>query len=277
MDLRERLQSLRHVALDLDGTLYEDGVPFGCTPGFLERLRALDIGRSFLTNNSSRSTARYVRLLRELEIDAEPEDICSSTHATLAWMAKELPNARRLFVLGTRSLADEFAECGFTLAGEDPGDPPDAVVVGYDTGLTFDRLCRAAYWIAEGKAWIATHPDRVCPTSRPTVLVDCGAICAALVAATGREPAAVPGKPNPWMLEGLLERRELPPTAMAMVGDRLYTDMAMARAAGVLSVLVLSGETQEQDIPTDDSRPDVVVRDVGELGELLLEARGART
>ena len=116
-------------------------------------------------------------------------------------------------------------------------------VVGFDTELTFARLCRAAYWISKGKPFIATHPDRICPTDQPTVLVDCGAICAALEQAAGRGPDVVLGKPDPCMLRGILSRHALAPEQLAMVGDRLYTDMAMARRAGALGVLVLTGET----------------------------------
>jgi NagD protein len=82
----------------------------------------------------------------------------------------------------------ELSEAGFSLCVDDPGDEPDAVVVGFDTALVFQRLCRAAYWIQNDKPFIATHPDRVCPTDQPTVLVDCGSICAALEKATDGVP-----------------------------------------------------------------------------------------
>src|SRR5207302_5346002 len=104
--------------------------------------------------------------------------------------------------------------------------------VGFDTTLVFSRLCRAAYWIKQGKPFIATHPDLVCPTDYPTVLVDCGSVCAALEKAAGRSPNAVLGKPDPGMIAGILERHNLAPAELAMAGDRLYTDMEMARLAG---------------------------------------------
>jgi ribonucleotide monophosphatase NagD (HAD superfamily) len=83
---------------------------------------------------------------------------------------------RRLFVLGTVSMSRELEEAGFGLTSESATDEPDAMLVGFDTELTFSRLCRAAYWIKQGKSFIATHPDRVCPTDQPTMLVDCGSI-----------------------------------------------------------------------------------------------------
>jgi len=109
----------------------------------------------------------------------------------------------------------------------------------------------------------------VCPTDRPTVLVDCGAICAALEAATGRVPTAVLGKPDPAMLRGILHQQGLEPGQLAMVGDRLYTDLEMARRAGVLGVLVLTGETTGDELAKGRFAPDLVVPSLLEFGHLL--------
>jgi len=153
-------------------------------------------------------------------------------------------------------------------------DDPEMVVVGYDPALTHERLSRAAWWIAQGRAFIATNPDRVCPTDRPTRLVDCGSICACLEAATGRRPEAVPGKPDPRMLKGLLARHGLAPAELAVVGDRLYTDMAMARAADALGVLVLSGEATAEEALKTAAQPNLIVPTLAEFGTLLKQALG---
>ena len=139
--------------------------------------------------------------------------------------------------------------------------------------LVYPRLCRAAYWIKQGKPFLATHPDRICPTDQPTVLVDCGAICAALEQAAGRAPDVVLGKPDPCMLRGLLHRHALTPDQLALVGDRLYTDMAMARRAGALGVLVLTGETTAKAAAQADPPPDLIVSSLEEFGARLREAR----
>ncbi len=123
--------------------------------------------------------------------------------------------------------------------------------------------------------YVATHPDRVCPTDRRIVLPDCGAICSLLTTATGRPPDAVPGKPNPMMLEAVFSQYNLAPAEVALVGDRLYTDIRMAKAAGAVSVLTLTGETKRRDVegcPSTD-RPDMVVADLGEFGHVLERAR----
>ena len=272
MSCIDRLKQIRHVAIDLDGTIYRGGTVFPESGPFLNLLARLDIGHSFVTNNCSRSTNRYVAHLRDLGIRADAAEIYTSTHATIEYLRREMPDVRRLFVLGTSEMQEEIAEGDYTLCADDPEDEPDAVVVGFDMGLTYHRLCRAAYWINEEKPFIATHPDRVCPTNLPTVLVDCGAICAALECATGRKPLAIPGKPDRKMLDGLLERHAIGACQLAMIGDRLYTDMAMARASGALGVLVLTGETTA-DQAGNSPLPDVVVKDLHELGQLLSQAK----
>jgi NagD protein len=101
------------------------------------------------------------------------------------------------------------------------------------------------------------------------VLVDCGSICAAIEKATGRQPDVTLGKPKPEMLDGILHANGLQPHEVAMVGDRIYTDMLMARLANVFSVLVLSGEATYEDVQQADPPPDMTVRHIGQLGELL--------
>jgi NagD protein len=143
------------------------------------------------------------------------------------------------------------------------------VVVGFDKTLTYPRLCRAAWWIKQGKPYFATNPDRVCPTDEPTVLVDCGSITAALATATGCAPRAVLGKPDPAMLQGILQQHALKPENLAMVGDRLYTDMEMAHRTGALGVLVLTGEATANEAARHRPKPGLILPTLAELGELL--------
>ena len=268
-----RLREIRHVALDMDGTIYRGGTLFPFTNPFLAQLTALGIGYSFLTNNSSKSTADYVKHLDKIGISATTEQVYTSTQASIEFLRECMPAVRRLFVLGTTSMITEVELAGFEATTDTPTDEPDAVLVGFDTGLTYARLCRAAYWIKQGKPFLASHPDYVCPTDEPTVLVDCGAICAALREAAGRAPDAVLGKPDPRMLHGLSRRLSLAPENLAMVGDRLYTDIEMARRAGALGVLVLTGEATLADVARHPSPVDLVAADLEELGCLLAEAQ----
>lgn len=282
MTLSERLRNIKHLALDLDGTLYLGGRLFPFTLEFIHRITAMGIGHTFFTNNSSVATTGYVEKLRRLGIAADASNIYSSTTATIDYLRASRPELRRLFVLGTPALRQEFAEAGFDLhepiGQPDPAEiEPDGVVVGFDTTLDYKRLCCAAWWIARGKPFLATHPDAVCPTDQPTVLPDCGAICKLLAHATGREPDAVLGKPSPQMLYGAMARVGVNPHEVAVVGDRLYTDVALAQAAGAVSVLVLTGETTRQQASAAIRPPDLILENVLELAELLAGARGSKT
>jgi HAD superfamily hydrolase (TIGR01450 family) len=258
------LAAIRHVVLDLDGTLYRGSRLFDATLPFLSQLKAWKLGVTFLTNNTSRSKADYVQKLAAFGISVSEADIYTPADSTLAYLQAQLAAVKSIGVLGTPSLCRQFEQAGYHVTW----DQPQAVIVGFDTTLTYERLCQAAYWIARGLPFIATHPDLVCPTDEPTVLVDCGALCACLTAATGRSPLVL-GKPDPGILLNLCERHGLTPRQLAMVGDRIYTDMAMAQRAGAIAVLVLSGEATADDAKAMPQPVDLVVADVGEFARRL--------
>jgi HAD superfamily hydrolase (TIGR01450 family) len=271
--MNQRLRAVRHVALDMDGTIYSGSTLFDATTPFLGLLKELGIGYTFLTNNPSKSVTDYLEHLRQIGIAATEAQLYTSTQATIEYLREEWPQVKRVFALGTPSMCEEFVAARFSLLPDSPDAEPDAVVVGFDMNLTYSRLCRAAWWISKGKPYFATNPDRVCPTDQPTVLVDCGSICAALQAATGRSPVAVLGKPDPAMIRGILHHHSLQPQNLAMVGDRLYTDIAMARRAGALGVLVLTGETTACEVAEYSPAPDLVVAGLAEFGERLRAAK----
>ncbi|MDE6153395.1 MAG: HAD-IIA family hydrolase, partial [Muribaculaceae bacterium] len=246
---------IKHVALDMDGTIYLGSRLFPWTIPFLEQLREAGITYSFLTNNPTRSVDDYVAKLRTLGIDAAPDEIYTTAVATIDYIKINHPEARRLFVLGTPSMIAEFEAAGFEMAADDPADRPDLLVVAFDMTLTYPRLCRAAWWASQGIPYIATNPDRVCPTDKDVVLVDCGSMTECIYHATGRRPDIVIGKPNPDMLRCIMAKRGLQPDEVAMCGDRIYTDVATARNAGALGVLVLSGETTLETAMSSDPVP----------------------
>ena len=268
-----QLQRIRHVVMDMDGTIYRGATLFEWTLPWLDFLRARDIGFTFLTNNSSKSRQVYLDKLAGMGIAVAPEQMYTSTWNTIDVLRRDYPGCQRLYLLGTPSLQAEMAAAGFV--HDDVA--PEVVVVGFDTDLTYARLCRTAYWIARGLPYIATHPDVICPTDEATVLVDCGAVCACLAAATLRSPDRVLGKPNPEMLWTIAERHGLQSDEVLMIGDRLQTDILLAVRAGALSCKVAN--PQEDGVyGTDlDVTPDLVVEHLGELHARLAEALAAPT
>lgn len=284
LEMREKLSRIKHLALDMDGTIYMGSTLFPYTLKFLSDMKEAGIGYSFLTNNPSRSVADYLKKLEGLGIQADEGNMYTTSLAAIDYIKTHYPSAKRLFMLGTPSMVSQFEKAGFEACADDPDDVPDVLVVAFDMTLEYSRLCRAAWWASQGVPYVATNPDRVCPTDQRTVLVDCGSLCRCIEHATGRRPDITLGKPDPNMLKGILDRHGLQPEEIAMVGDRIYTDTAMAHNAGAFGVLVLSGETTletaeavAEDVRTNPAPeffpPDLICRDIKELGELLLMAR----
>lgn len=271
--LLERLSHIRHVALDMDGTIYMGQSLFDYTRPFLARLREMGVTYSFLTNNPSTSIADYLTKLAGMGIEATEEEMYTTALATIDYIRTHYPEARRLYILGTPSMTAEFERAGFSATANSADDRPDAVVVAFDKTLEYSRLCRAAYWVQQGLPYVATNPDRVCPTDQPTVLVDCGSICKCIEHATGRQPDIVLGKPDPNMLTGVQSRYGVEADEVAMVGDRIYTDIEMAFNAGAMGVLVLSGETTLEVADEAPRQPDLIAENISVLGELLARSR----
>lgn len=271
--LMEKCSKIKHVALDMDGTIYMGSTLFDFTIPFLNTLTANGIGYSFLTNNPTKSQEDYLKKLEKLGIHATKDEMYTTAIATIDYIKVHFPNARRLFILGTPSMIAEFERAGFVSVADDPAERPDVLVVAFDMTLQYSRLCRAAWWAKQGVPYIATNPDKVCPTDQEVVLVDCGSICRCIEYATYRRPDIVIGKPNPDMLDGIKNRYGLDASEIAMCGDRIYTDVAMAHNAGALGVLVLSGETTLETALSSDPQPDITALNIAEFAELLLESK----
>ncbi len=261
--LVQRLQSLRHVVLDMDGTIYCGNKLFDTTIPFFDILSSLDITYSFLTNNSSKSARDYLNKLSALGIKTKYTSLYTSTLFTADFLKQNFPDIKKLFILGTESMKLELCTLGFDIVNT----VPDAVIVGYDTELTYDKLCKTAYWISNGATFMSTHPDRFCPTNSPEYLaIDCGWITEFLIQITGKA-ATVLGKPHKDMMVYALKRQGVLPGEAAMAGDRYNTDMKMAIDAGALSVLIQKEKTGE--LPT----PDITVSHLLEFGGIIKKAK----
>lgn len=271
--MRERLRAIKHVALDMDGTIYLGSTTFPYTVPFLEKLDRMGISYSFLTNNPTKSIDAYLDNLRKRGVPCNEDQMYSTALATVDYIKTHFPQAKKLFLLGTPSMISQFEAAGYHSCSADVNDVPDVVVAAFDMTLTYERLCRCAWWASQGIPYIATNPDWVCPTDQPVVLVDCGSICACIEAATGRKPDVVIGKPNPDILYGVLDKKGIKASETAMIGDRIYTDVKTGINAGAVGVLVLSGETTMEIARQSDVVPTVICRDIEEFGNMLEEAR----
>lgn len=271
--IKDCLKNIKHVALDMDGTIYNGSTLFSFTIPFLQKMKEMGIGYSFLTNNPSKSTSDYLAHLDKMGIKATKGEMYTSAQATIGYIKAKHPEVKKLFLLGTPSMIKEFEEAGFISTKDDPADRPDMLVVSFDMSLTYSRLCRAAWWASQGLPYLATNPDRVCPTDKEVVLVDCGSMYTCIEYATRRLPDLVIGKPNPSMLDGILAAHNLKPSEVAMLGDRIYTDVKMAQNAGAVGILVLSGETTMDIVRESEEKPDLIVQDLSVFQEMLLESK----
>ncbi|WP_303651781.1 HAD-IIA family hydrolase [Halomarina litorea] len=255
------------VFFDLDGTLYLGDTLLDGAADVVEALRAAGVDVYFLSNNSSAWKPEYARKLTALGIPAAPEDVVLSTDGVIAYL--EARGAERLYVVGTSAMRDALADRGFAVEEDDP----EYVVVGFDRELTYEKVRRATLAIREGAEFLLAHGDTVCPTPEGFV-PDCGAIGALLETATGREPTRVFGKPDPAMVSHILETDGIAPEDVAVVGDRLSTEISMAERVGCLSACVLTGEATRADIATSAVQPSVIVDTVGDLLSYADDADG---
>ncbi|MDR3227645.1 MAG: HAD-IIA family hydrolase [Prevotellaceae bacterium] len=272
-ELFEKVRKIKHIALDMDGTIYMGMSLFSWTKKFLSDLNEIGIEYSFLTNNPSKNVNDYLQKLKTLGIDTTRNKIYTTALTTIDYLKSHYPSAKRLFMLGTPSMIAEFEAAGFESTTDNATDAPDALIVAFDMTLEYSRLCRAAWWASQNIPYIATNPDKVCPTDKPVVLVDCGSICKCIEHATNRKPDIVLGKPDPNMLAGIKQRYNLQSDEIAMIGDRIYTDIAMAHNAGAMGILVLSGETTDEIALSANPQPHITVLSLKEFGEILFEAQ----
>lgn len=229
--------------LDMDGTIYLGDRLFDGAAEFLRRVRARGGRYVFLTNNSSRGTDAYIEKLARMGITAQPEDFLTSADATIAYLKKTYRDAL-YYVCGTQSLKSQLRAAGLRVT-DTLTDGIDVLLLGYDTELTYQKLEDCCILLGRGVDYVATHPDLVCPTSYGYA-PDCGSVIAMLDTACHRRPKII-GKPQPEMVYLALERFACAPKDACLIGDRVYTDIACGRNAGIDTVFVLSGEGIEAD------------------------------
>lgn len=260
--MNTHLDDIDAVFLDLDGTIYLGGELIAGALEFLERCKQRGVRRFFLSNNSSRSVKQYLLKLNSLGIPATADDVLLSTHDLLAWL--ENNHVTDTWLVGTGGMREMLEDAGISTNS----DKPQFVVLGYDTEISYEKISVASIHLHSGVPLVASHPDLVCPSPQGG-LPDVGAYLSMFKTTTGVDPVHISGKPNPGMILHKIEELGLQPSRCAMVGDRLYTDIAMANRAGCLGVLVLSGEATLADLEDiddgADESPGLIVESVAEL------------
>lgn len=248
---------IRSFMLDLDGTLLGGSRMLPGALDFLAHLQQKGLERLFVTNNSSRSLASWAREFRKLQITCHPGEIVTSGLATAHYL-REHGHTRGVLLLATESLKAEFRRHGIKLTK--PGETAQCVVLAFDKSMSYQKMTRACHALFTGVPFIATHPDAACPTAS-FPLPDCGSMIAFLSAATGRTPVII-GKPFQPMAQHALQRLGKKPSQIAMVGDRLDTDIAFGKRAGCFTIWV---NPLSKERPVATFKPDLEVAAIGDL------------
>jgi len=252
----------RGFIFDLDGTVYLGERLLPGASAVVEALRAEGRRVCFLSNKPIQSRADYAAKLTRLGVPAVLDDVINSAYVLARFLAREAAGAR-CFVIGEPPLVEELRAAG--LAPVDDARV-DYVVVAFDRTFDYRKLDVALQAVTRhGARLVGTNPDRTCPVEGGEI-PDAAGMIGAVEGVTGRRVEPVVGKPSPITLRVALDQLGLPAADCAVVGDRLETDIAMGQAAGLGTILVLTGITRPGDPEIARWRPDHVV---GSLGELL--------
>ena len=259
MTKQEILSATDAFLFDLDGTLYLGDVPVEGAASTLEKLRGMDKKLVFLTNNSSKTEREYREKLARLGLFGKGDTVYTSGLATVEFLRTNYPKSR-VYLLGTEALKEEFSMAGVHLTEGNP----DVCILAYDTELTYEKLKKFDGYLRRGAVYLATHPDDVCPTSELPV-PDAGAFIALFERSSGRRPDRIIGKPYRDLADGVSKVTGVERSKLCMVGDRMYTDIRFANNNGMMSILVLSGETTRETMRNFPDKPDLVLENINGL------------
>ena len=267
------MKDIECFVFDMDGTI---NLGETLIPGSLElidTLRAQNKKFFFFTNNSSKSPAAYVEKLARLGFQGITRDhIMTSGDVMIHYLKTHFGQTPVIYLAGTEDLEQQFTHAGITLLPHDTYEKADAVVVAFDTSFNFIKANTVCRLISAGAPFLATNIDKVCPLEGGAYLPDCGSMCRMIAHATGVEPKFT-GKPFKETVAYILSAAGTDPQKTAMVGDRLYTDIATAAAGGIVGIAVLSGEVTMEDITgQDEIHPDYILDSIADIYQALTEA-----
>lgn len=252
---------------DMDGTIYLGGNPFDFAIRFIKNLRKSGKKVLFFTNNASHTVPFYMKKLERLGFEPQADEIMTSGDVTYEFLKRHRAG-KSVYLVATDELVDEYRAKGINLLNGDE-EKADIVITSFDTSLTYAKLDSACRFVRGGAEYLSTHPDYNCPTETGFI-PDSGAIAAFVTASTGKAPTYF-GKPYKETVEMISEATGYSNDEMCIFGDRLYTDIALGKKFGVTAVLVLSGETQPEDVDAAEvcDKPDFVFNSLDDVDKIM--------
>jgi 4-nitrophenyl phosphatase len=259
--------SLRGLLIDLDGVVYIGHDPIPGAAGFLAEARRRDLKILLATNNSTTSPEQVAERLRGMGIDVQPDEVLTSAQAAVAYVSQHATPGAAVRIIGEAGLRQAAEEAGFVvLPDAEPGG--DWVIAGLDRGFTYEKLIGATRAILAGAPFVATNADALLPVEGGQVLPGAGTMIAAIQTATGSVPTVL-GKPEPGLFEIGVQRLGLSVDQVAMIGDRLDTDIAGGHRAGLPTILVLTGVTTRAEADASPISADAISLDLAHVADLL--------
>jgi len=256
---------LKGFIIDMDGVLYRGEKPIGGVARAVGALRRKGKKVIFSTNNSAHTRGAYAKKLARMGIAASESEIITSGYATALYLRRRAPGAK-VYVVGEPGLKRELEGAGFTLLSDERAAEATHVVAGLDRTLNYGRIAAALSALLTGAEFVATNVDSTYPTEAG-LSPGAGATVGALAGCSGKKPVVI-GKPSLHMLKLALGMLGTKPPETAIIGDRLDTDIAVGKRAGLVTMLVLSGVATERDVAKirgTKLAPDFVLSSIEEL------------
>jgi 4-nitrophenyl phosphatase len=259
--------NIKALIIDMDGVIWKSDAPIGDPAKTFSRIRERGIQFVFATNNSTRTSEQYVARLQELGVDVEPWQVITSSQAAAHAMAQKFPPGTKVFMIGEDGIRAALTEKGFEILPVENASMAEAVVMGIDRTVNFEKLSEATLLVRRGVPFYATNPDKTFPTPRGEI-PGAGAWYSIVVTASNVQPT-VAGKPFPFLMELSLEKLGTKKKETLVVGDRLETDIAAGQAVGCPTALVLSGVSTKEQADLWRPKIDFVADDLASLIEKL--------
>jgi len=258
---------IKALIIDMDGVIWKADAPIGDLAAIFNRIRARGLKFVFATNNSTKTSEQYVTRLKDFGVQTDPWQVVTSSQAVAYALSQKFPRGTKIFMIGEDGIRVPLEEKGFEILTIENAPQAQAVVIGMDREINFQKACEATLLVRSGIPFYATNPDKTFPTPRGQV-PGAGAWYSIITTATDVQPI-VAGKPFPFLMELSLERLGTKKEETLVVGDRIETDIAAGQGVGCPTALVLSGVSTNEQAANWKPKIDFVANDLSGLIEMI--------
>ena len=255
--------NIKALVLDMDGVVWKADEPIGNLPEIFAKIRARRLKFIFATNNGTKTPEEYQRRLAVMGVEIDVSQVVTSALGVAFMLAEKYPPGTKIFMIGEDGIRRALQEKGFELLSVENAPHAQAVVMGIDRDINFDKVVEATLLVRAGVPFYTTNTDRTFPTPRGEI-PGSGAWVSVVTTATNAEPT-IAGKPFPYLMELSLERLGTRKDDTLVVGDRLETDIAAGQAVGCPTALVLSGVSTRAQAAAWRPAPDIIAESLSEL------------